>query len=56
MNKKKIIVLTIITILVIIIGLWITGIIPKQIAKISASNYLKKNLPERKIQADYYPG
>ena len=50
MNKKKIIVLTIITILVIIIGLWITGIIPKQIAKISASNYLKKNLPERKFE------
>ena len=32
-------------------GLWISGIIPKQIAKISATNYLKKNFP--KIQLEY---
>ena len=51
MNKKRIIIVTIITILVVILGLWISGIIPKQIARISATNYLKKNFP--KIQLEY---
>lgn len=51
MNKKRIIIVTIIIILVFILGLWISGIIPKQIAKISATNYLKKNFP--KIQLEY---
>lgn len=51
MNKKKIIIVTIILILVAILGLWFSGIIPKQIAKISATNYLKKNFP--KIQLEY---
>lgn len=51
MNKKKIIIVTIISILVIILGLWISGIIPKQIARISATNYLKKNFP--KIHLEY---
>ena len=50
MNKKRIIIVTIIIILVFILGLWISGIIPKQIAKISATNYLKKNLHSYNIQ------
>ncbi|MDO4282146.1 MAG: hypothetical protein Q4D02_00785 [Clostridia bacterium] len=51
MNKKRIIIVTIILILVAIFGLWISGIIPKQIARVSATNYLKKNFP--KIQLEY---
>lgn len=50
MNKKKIIIITIILALVIILGLWISGIIPKQIAKISAINYLKKNFPKKQYE------
>ena len=50
MNKKKIIMITIISILVIILGLWISGIIPKQIASICATNYLKKNFPEKQYE------
>lgn len=50
MKEKKIIISTIIIILVIILGLWISGIIPMQIAKISAINYLKKNFPEKQYQ------
>lgn len=51
MNKKRMIIITIILILSVILGLWISGIIPKQIARISATNYLKKNFP--KIQLEY---
>ena len=51
MNKKRIIIVAIILILVAIFGLWISGIIPKQIARISATNYLKKNFP--KMQLEY---
>lgn len=51
MNKKRIIIITIVVILIVILALWISGIIPKQIAKISATNYLKKNFP--KIQLEY---
>lgn len=51
MNKKKMIIL-IVTILVLIVALWISGIIPKQIAKISAANYLEKNFPEMQLKYD----
>ena len=51
MNKKRIMIVAIILILVAIFGLWISGIIPKQIARISATNYLKKNFP--KMQLEY---
>ncbi len=51
MNKKRMIIITIILILAGILGLWISGIMPKQIARISATNYLKKNFP--KIQLEY---
>lgn len=50
MNKKRIIIVTIIIILVIILGLWIIEIIPKQIARISAMNYLKNNFPEKQYE------
>ena len=42
MNKKRIIIITILVILIVILALWISGIIPKQIARVSATNYLKK--------------
>lgn len=52
MNKKKLsIVIIIVVTLLIITGLWISGIIPKQIARICATNYLKKNYP--KMQLEY---
>lgn len=51
MNKKRIIAVAIIVILLITIILWINGIIPKQIAKVYGTYYLKKNFP--KIQLEY---
>ena len=48
--NKKIIIVSIIIILVVIFGLWISGIIPKQIAKISSSIYLKSNFPEEELE------
>jgi hypothetical protein len=51
MNKKKIVTIIVSFVLVIILGLWISGIIPKQIAIVYATNYLKKNFP--KIQLEY---
>jgi len=50
MNRKRIIIVTIIIILIVILGLWISGIIPKQIARISATNYLKHNFPEKQYE------
>ena len=50
MNRKRIIIVTIIIILVIVLGLWISGIIPKQVARIFATNYLKKNFPEKQYE------
>lgn len=50
MNKKRIIIITIVVILIVIFELWISGIIPKQIARISATNYLKKNFPEKQYE------
>ncbi|MEG2235161.1 MAG: DUF3221 domain-containing protein [Clostridia bacterium] len=51
MNKKRrIIVTTISIILLIIFALWISGIIPKQIARIFATNYLKKNFPQKQYE------
>lgn len=40
MNKKKIIIITMILVLVVIVVLWISGIIPKQIARVSTSRTL----------------
>lgn len=52
MNKKKrnVMVILIVVIMMILV-LWFSGIIPKQIARISATNYLKKNFP--KMQLEY---
>ena len=50
MKKKRIMIVTIIIILVVILGLWGSGIIPKQIARISATNYLKKNFPKKQYE------
>lgn len=52
MNKKRRnIIIIVIVALAIILTLWISGIIPKQIAKIYATQYFKKNFP--KIQLEY---
>ena len=42
MEKRKVIIVFIVLILIVIVGLWGNGIIPKRIARISASNYLEK--------------
>ena len=46
--NKKIVIGIIIIILAIIFGLWISGVIPKQIARIAAEHYLKNKFPEKK--------
>lgn len=50
-NKRRIIIALISFIVLIVVILWIGGIIPKQIAKISSSFYLKNNFP--KMQLEY---
>ena len=45
-NKRLIPVL----ILVLIIALWVTGFIPKQIARISGTSYVNKHFPEMKLE------
>ena len=50
MNKKRIIIITILVILIVILALWISGIIPKQIARVFATNYLKKNFPKMHLE------
>ena len=50
MNKKRIIVITMLVIFIVILVLQISGIIPKQIARISATNYLEKNFPKMKLE------
>lgn len=32
------------------LGLWLTGIIPKQVAKISGINYVSKHFPEMQLE------
>ena len=50
MNKKRIIMIATILIMIVILVLWISGIIPKQIARIFATNYLKKNFPKMQLE------
>lgn len=50
-NKKRNIIVVAIIIFIVILILWIAGIIPKQIARISATYQLKKNFP--KMQLEY---
>lgn len=54
MNKKIAMIVTIIIVLAIILALWMSGIIPKQIAKISAITYLKTHFPKK--QYEYIDG
>ncbi len=49
-DKRKNVIFIVILIILIILTLWISGIIPKQIARISATHYLKKNLPEMQFE------
>ena len=49
MNQKKLCIILII-ILIGIFMLWITGIIPKQIAKFSATSYLKNSFPKKNYE------
>lgn len=50
-NKKiNIIVLVVALFLFLVIVLWVSGIIPKQIAKKYATNYLRENFPEIKLE------
>lgn len=51
MEKRKIIIIFIVLILIVVVGLWGSCIIPKRIARISASNYLEKKFP--KMQLEY---
>lgn len=51
MNKKRYIILISICIAIIIIILWINGTIPKQIAKIYGTSYMKIRFP--KMQLEY---
>ena len=46
-NKKWVIVILVI---VLIAAMWLTGIIPKQIAKISGESYVKKHFPELQLK------
>lgn len=49
MNKKSLII-TIIVVALLIITLWISGVIPKQIGKIYGTNYMKDNFPEMQLE------
>lgn len=50
MNKKKAIIIALFIVLAVILVLWISGIIPKQIAKFSATCYFKKSFPEKQYE------
>lgn len=49
-NKKKIISVVVIIVILIILILWISGIIPKQIAIISAKYHIKRDFPKMKLE------
>lgn len=50
MVKKKIALITVVVIILIVTGLWASGIIPKFIAKIAATSYLKNNFPKKQFE------
>lgn len=50
MYKKRIIIGILIFIFLVILSMWISGIIPKEIAIISATNYLNKNFPKLPLE------
>ena len=47
--KKRIIIVAIIVVL-LILALWISGIIPKQIGRIYGTYYMNKNFPEWQVE------
>lgn len=49
MNKKAVIICSIVIILLV---LWFSGIIPKQIGKIYGTSYMKNNFPEMQLEFD----
>ena len=49
--KKKVLIV-IISIIILITILWITGIIPKQIGKIYGTKYIENNFPEMQLEYD----
>ena len=49
MNKKSIIIIVFAVVLLVSV-LWFGGIIPKQIAKVYATNYMKNNFPEMQLE------
>lgn len=50
MKKKKTFVAIIVIILIIVVSLWISGVIPRQIAKIYGNNYMNKHFPEMQLK------
>ena len=48
MKKKILIVFTII--LILLIALWFSGIIPKQIGKICGTKYMRENFPNMELE------
>ncbi len=50
MKKKKIIIISIIVVILLIIVLWVAGVIPKQIAKVYGTIYMKVNFPGMQLK------
>lgn len=50
MSKNKIFIVIIIVISIIVAGLWIGGIIPKQIAQIYGNSYMNNHFPEMQLK------
>lgn len=50
MKSKRNIIIVIFAVLILIAILWISGIIPRQIGKISAINYVQNNYPDRNLK------
>lgn len=48
--KRKNVIITVIFVILVVLILWVTGIIPKQIAKISSTIYLKNNFPKMQLK------
>jgi|LSQX01.1.fsa_nt_gb hypothetical protein len=50
MKSKRNIIIVVFAVLILIAIIWISGIIPRQIGKISAINYVQKNYPDRNLK------
>lgn len=49
-SKRKNVIIAVIFIVLVVLILWVIGIIPKQIAKISSTIYLKNNFPKMQLK------